>query len=85
MAGGILGVFVDIFEWHLPIGFIGMLLFGLFSGMFVGCLAIALAEVLDVIPTFARRIKLKVGIPFVVICIAIGKGLGAFYQLVINR
>lgn len=30
--------------------------FGLFSGMFIGCLALAIAEMLDSIPIFARRI-----------------------------
>lgn len=85
IAGGIAGAFVSIFEWMLPIGYIGLGAIGVFSGIFVGCQALALAEVLNVIPVFANRIKLTVGIPFVVVSLAIGKALGAFYQLVVNR
>lgn len=85
MAGGILGNFIDIYEIPIPIGMVGLGVYGLFSGMFVGCLAIALAEIIDVIPAFGRRIKLEVGMPYLVLCIALGKALGALYQLVINR
>lgn len=85
MVGGILGNLVSIFQWHLPIGRIGLFVFGSFSGMFVGCLAIALAEMLDVIPAFARRIKLKIGVKYLYLFIALGKGIGAFYQLVLKR
>lgn len=84
MAGGILGNFIDIYQISIPIGMVGLAMYGVFSGMFVGCLAIALAEIIDVIPAFGRRIKLKVGIPYLVLCIALGKALGVLYQLVIN-
>ncbi len=85
MLGGILGNLVSIFEVEMPFGLVFLALYGLFSGFFVGCLAIALAEVLDVFPTISRRITLTMGLPFLVVSIAIGKGLGTFYQLVINR
>lgn len=85
MVGGILGNLFSIFHWHLPIGRIGLLVYGGFSGMFVGCLAIALAEMLDVIPAFSRRIKLTIGLKYLYLYIALGKGIGAFYQLVLNR
>ena len=35
--------------------------FGLFAGMFIGCLALAIAEMLDSIPIFARRISFRHG------------------------
>ena len=84
IVGGLTGNLVSIYKWNLPIGHLGMLIFGLFSGMFVGCLAVALAEVLDVIPIFARRINLTQGIPLVVLSLALGKALGALYQLVMK-
>ena len=34
-----------------------LVMIGIFAGIFVGCLSIALAEVLDGIPIFARRVK----------------------------
>lgn len=83
IIGGLIGNLVTIFSLWVPIGYIGLAMFGLFSGMYVGCFAMALAEVLNVIPIFSRRIHLKQGMPFIVVAMAIGKALGAFYQLCI--
>ena len=46
---------------------------GLFSGIYVGCLAVALAEVVNVMPVFARRVKLKYGMSLLIVAFAIGK------------
>lgn len=54
---------------------------GLFSGIYVGCLAVALAEVVNVMPVFARRVKLKYGMSWLIVGFAIGKMLGTWYQL----
>lgn len=51
--------------------------FGLFSGMFIGCLALAIAEMLDSIPILARRISFRHGIGLAVLSIAIGKLCGS--------
>lgn len=76
MLGGVLGNIVLLYE--TPLTFISPLLgvFGLFSGIFVGCWAIALAEVLNVFPIFLRRINVTKGIAFIILGIAIGKVLG---------
>lgn len=83
ILGGILGNTWFVYQWDLPFGVIGLILYGLFSGIFIGCQAMALAEVLDVIPVFAKRIKIKYGMPYIVVSIAIGKAVGAFFQLYI--
>lgn len=85
MAGGILGNLWSVFEFSCPIGAIGLIFYGLFAGVFIGCLSIAVAEVLDVIPVFALRVRLKKGMAIIVVAIALGKGLGSLYQLVLNR
>ena len=54
-----------------------MRLAGLFGGIFVGCWAMALTEMLDLFPIFIRRIRLVRGIGAIIIGIAFGKGLGA--------
>lgn len=54
-----------------------LILIGIFAGIFVGCLSIALAEVLDGIPIFARRVKLKKGLSIVVLSVALGKVVGS--------
>ncbi len=52
---------------------------GLFIGMFVGCLALAIAEMLDSIPIFARRVSYRHGMGIAVLAVAIGKLLGSLY------
>lgn len=75
--GGITGNLVVLYK--IPLTVISSLLgvFGIFSGIFVGCWALALAEVLNVFPIFLRRINLTKGIGFIILGIAIGKVLGA--------
>lgn len=62
--------------WRLT-GDIFQILFGFFSGMFIGCLALAIAEMLDSIPIFTRRISFRHGIGIVVLSMAAGKFCGS--------
>lgn len=50
---------------------------GFFGGCFVGCVALAIAEMLDSIPIFARRIGFREGVGVAVIAVAVGKVLGS--------
>lgn len=54
-------------------------LFGIFAGMFIGCLALAIAEMLDSIPIFARRISFRHGIGLAVLSMAVGKLCGSLF------
>lgn len=74
--GTIFGNIVSMYQITLPFGNIFMILFGLFSGIFVGCLALAIAEALNGIPIFARRINFRRGLGIGILCLAIGKGIG---------
>lgn len=56
--------------------------FGIFAGMFVGCIAIAIAEMLNTIPIFLRRISLGKGAGILILSIALGKVLGSFLYYV---
>ncbi len=62
--------------WHV-VGTIILILFGLFAGMFVGCLALAIAEMLDSIPIFTRRIGFRHGLGIVILAMALGKAFGS--------
>lgn len=93
VCGTITGCILSIFHDYLPIGrwmqaalsysvwnWIGgmlLVLFGLFAGMFIGCLALAIAEMLDTIPIFARRIGFRHGLGIAVTAMAVGKALGS--------
>lgn len=50
---------------------------GLFSGIFVGCLALAIAEMLDSIPIFARRVGFRHGLGIAILAVALGKCVGS--------
>ena len=61
----------------------GVLCFmSLFAGMFVGCLALAIAEMLDGLPILARRIRFHGGIYFVIFSMALGKLAGALFYFI---
>lgn len=51
--------------------------FGLFSGMFIGCLALAIAEMLDSIPILSRRISFRHGMGLAILSMAAGKLCGS--------
>jgi len=59
------------------IGTFAQAVFGLFSGMFIGCLALAIAEMLDSIPILSRRISFRHGLGLAVLSMAVGKLCGS--------
>lgn len=82
ILGGTIGNVLFVYEPNIPLYSVGLVLFGLFSGIFVGCLAMALAEVLKVFPILVKRVGLVEGLPFVVAAVAAGKAVGAFMQFI---
>ena len=84
ILGAFIGNILYVYHFSLPIGGIGLILFGFFSGVYVGCLAVALAEVINAIPVFARRTKIQMGMPYIVCSMAFAKAVGSFIQLYLN-
>lgn len=80
ILGGVFGNILSLFVNKFPVTYVGMTIFGICSGVFVGCLAMALAESLRVIPIFVKRLKMKEGLPIVLIAIALGKFVGTIFQ-----
>lgn len=83
LYGGIYGGANIIGPIKLPLGIFGLILTGLFSGVFVGSIAVSLAEVLDVVPILTRRIYLKRGLVFLMLTLAVGKMTGALLYFLI--
>ncbi|MDD3362564.1 MAG: stage V sporulation protein AB [Hespellia sp.] len=75
--GGIVGSTWFLFGIRIPGGGWILPIFGILSGIFVGCWSMALAEILNVFPIFIRRLKIVKAIPWLILGLAIGKGLGA--------
>lgn len=93
VLGALFGNVLSVFQYPLEMGtwlgeFPGfrdllaglfVIVFGFFAGNFVGCLALAIAEMLDTIPIFARRIQFRKGLGIAVLVTAVGKFAGSLY------
>jgi stage V sporulation protein AB len=77
ILGGVLGSLSSIFKIYIPIGNIGVLIVGVSTGIFYGCLVMSLAEILNVIPVLKRRINVQKGIRVIILSIALGKLCGS--------
>ena len=78
LLGIIFGNLFVLFHVSLPLGPFFLAVLGLFFGFFLGSWILALAEVADMFPVFARRIRLSRGLPAVILCIPAGKCIGTF-------
>lgn len=80
ILGGVLGNLASVFlQLRFPLGPLFLCAFGLSAGIFVGCIAVALAEILNTFPIVFRRIGLKEGLTFLMLAMAFGKMAGSFY------
>ena len=72
--------------WRL-LGRSVQLVFGFFAGTFIGCLALAIAEMLDSIPIFTRRISFRHGLGWAILSMAAGKLCGSllYFLLELHR
>ena len=77
LLGIVCGNLFFLYGWHIPGGTFTLLLYGLFSGIFLGGWIMALAEMADVFPIFTRRIRFQKGLSIVILCIALGKATGS--------
>lgn len=75
--GGSLGNIIYLYNIPIHSGSWLLAIFGIFAGIFVGGWAMALAETLNVFPIFMRRAKLVGGIPYIILSIALGKGIAS--------
>ena len=66
--------------FHL--GFYPYLFVNLIGGIFLGCVAGALAEVLDVFPIISRRFGIRKHLPVILISAAIGKCIGCIIDII---
>ena len=76
-AGGILGNLMSVYAISLPLGSLGAGVFGIFAGVFVGAWAMALTEIINIIPIFARRLDLRRGLGLLVLSMALGRTIGS--------
>lgn len=82
ILGGLFGCLYSFIKYDFAIdnyflGRVVIILFFTAIGIFVGSLASALAEVINVIPIFSQRTNIKNGIPILMLSMAIGKCVGS--------
>lgn len=65
-------------------GTVFVTIFGIFAGMFIGCLALAIAEMLDSIPIFSRRAGFRHGLGIAVCAMAAGKLCGSLWYFIMQ-
>ena len=85
IRGILFGTILSLFSWKKKwlfaiLGRSILTIAGLSSGIFVGCIAVALAEILDTFPIFFRRLHINENYGGVLIFVmAIGKMLGSLF------
>lgn len=84
VLGVMVGAIFSVFEWkaRFPIPWMAhvmVAIYGLAAGIFVGCIAVALAEILNTFPILFRRLYINRGLSWVMIAMAFGKLAGSMY------
>lgn len=77
LLGTVFGNLFYLFQWELPLGDPFLIFYGVFSGIFLGGWIMALAEMIDIFPIFARRIRFQKGLSLTILCVALGKTFGS--------
>lgn len=79
VLGAVLGNLWYLYQGKLPFGTIGLAVYGIFSGIFLGSWIVALGEVVDIYAILVRRMGLVKGIGLVILSMALGKVIGSLY------
>lgn len=81
LFGLVFGNIAYLYMESLPVGNTGLFIYGMGAGVFTGCLAAALAEIVNVIPVMTKRVKLQYGMSAVMLAFALGKAAGSLFQM----
>lgn len=82
IAGAVVGSVLTVFSFSIPVGQMGLLIFGFFSGMFLGGWIVALGEVVDIYAILMRRLGLVKGISAILISMSLAKTAGSLWFFV---
>jgi stage V sporulation protein AB len=80
LLGTITGNILTLYDIRVLLGQAGLLVSGLFFGIFTGCLAAALADMVKLFPILCRRVKLRRGLPYIIAATGLGKTVGCLIQ-----
>lgn len=80
ITGTLFWTIADFFHLDFPLTWLAPAMLGVVAGMFVGMLAAALTEVLNVIPIMAKRLGMKDYIIWMLMAMIFGKVAGSIVQ-----
>lgn len=81
LLGCVGGNLLFLYGFSLPLGNVFLVLYGTGAGIFTGCLAAALAEVVNMMPVLSERVNLKKGMAGIMAMFALGKAVGSLFGL----
>lgn len=84
IVSGLWGATTLILDYNFSIFPFIIIILSMCSGIFLGCLAVSLTEVLDVIPILTRRGNIANGLKFFMLSLALGKGIGTILYFYLN-
>jgi len=83
IGGSVCWTVLDFFDWRQSFYPMSAALIGLFAGCFVGMLAAALTEVINVLPILAKRIGMESVMAWLLMAMVFGKVLGSLLDWLI--
>ncbi|MGP4041390.1 stage V sporulation protein AB [Gracilibacillus sp. D59] len=83
IIGAMVGTYLTFTEWTLNIPVLILAFWGLLHGIFIGMLAAALTEVLNVFPILMKRLGIDKELLWLLMAIVIGKIAGSLFQWII--
>lgn len=85
IGGSLLGTMSDFWNWRISSGPVAELGVGLFDGIFVGMLAAALTEVLNVLPILAKRLHMTHYLFGLLMAMVCGKVAGSLFDFFVYQ
>lgn len=80
IAGGVAGTWMGLHYVHLSLPMLLLIPIGLASGIFVGMMAAALTEVLNVMPILSKRVGFHHQILILLMALVLGKAFGSLFH-----
>ncbi|MFD1427820.1 stage V sporulation protein AB [Kroppenstedtia sanguinis] len=83
VLGAVVFTWMDFREWAVFLPPISTVAIGLLSGVFIGLLAGALTEVVNVLPILAKRIGMESKVFCLLLAMVLGKVVGSLFQWIV--
>ena len=83
VLGAVTGSILSYADFNLGLNKFIVIIIGLLSGAFLGLFTSALAEVLNVIPVFARKFKVKHQLIYIIVALILGKVMGSLFYFLL--